>query len=64
MGSSRRWWLNQDTHSEGIHNRIRRHSHLDQLSPLTFEQLRNGNMSTEPGEVHSGCRGSVRWNTG
>ena len=27
---------------EGFYNRIRRHSHLDQLSPLAFEQLRNG----------------------
>lgn len=27
---------------EGFYNRIRRHSHLDQLSPLVFEQLRNG----------------------
>lgn len=27
---------------EGFYNRIRRHSHLYQLSPLAFEQLRNG----------------------
>lgn len=27
---------------EGFYNRIRRHSHLDQLSPLAFEQLRHG----------------------
>ena len=27
---------------EGFYNRIRRHSHLDQLNPLAFEQLRNG----------------------
>lgn len=26
---------------EGFYNRSRRHSHLDQLSPLAFEQLRN-----------------------
>ena len=25
---------------EGFYNRVRRHSHLDQLSPLAFEQLR------------------------
>ena len=24
---------------EGFYNRVRRHSHLDQLSPLAFEQL-------------------------
>lgn len=27
---------------EGFYNRVRRHSHLDQLSPLAFEQLRTG----------------------
>ena len=27
---------------EGFYNRVRRHSHLDQLSPLEFEQLRTG----------------------
>jgi putative transposase len=27
---------------EGFYNRVRRHSHLDQLSPMDFEQLRNG----------------------
>ena len=27
---------------EGFYNRVRRHSHLDQLSPLVFEQLRTG----------------------
>lgn len=27
---------------EGFYNRTRRHSHLDLLSPLAFEQLRNG----------------------
>ena len=27
---------------EGFYNQTRRHSHLDQLSPLAFEQLRNG----------------------
>ena len=27
---------------EGFNNRVRRHSHLDQLSPLAFEQLRTG----------------------
>ena len=27
---------------EGFYNRIRRHSHLDQLSPMDFEQLRTG----------------------
>ena len=27
---------------EGFYNRDRRHSHLDQLSPLAFEQLRTG----------------------
>ena len=30
---------------EGFYNRIRRHSHLDQLSPLAFEQLRNGEIA-------------------
>ena len=27
---------------EGFYNRVRRHSHLDQLSPLAFEQLQTG----------------------
>jgi putative transposase len=27
---------------EGFYNRVRRHSHLDQLSPMAFEQLRTG----------------------
>jgi putative transposase len=27
---------------EGFYNRVRRHSHLDQLSPMDFEQLRTG----------------------
>lgn len=27
---------------EGFYNRVRRHSHLDQLSPVDFEQLRIG----------------------
>lgn len=27
---------------EGFYNRVRRHSHLDQLSPMVFEQLRTG----------------------
>ena len=27
---------------EGFYNRVRRHGHLDQLSPLAFEQLRTG----------------------
>ena len=27
---------------EGFYNRVRRHSHLDQLSPLASEQLRTG----------------------
>ena len=27
---------------EGFYNRVRRHSHLDLLSPLAFEQLRTG----------------------
>ena len=27
---------------ESFYNRVRRHSHLDQLSPLAFEQLRTG----------------------
>ena len=27
---------------EGFYNRVRWHSHLDQLSPLAFEQLRTG----------------------
>jgi len=27
---------------EGFYNRVRRHSHLDQLSPMEFEQLRTG----------------------
>lgn len=27
---------------EGFYNRVRRHSHLDQLNPLAFEQLRTG----------------------
>ena len=27
---------------EGFYNRVRRHSHLDQVSPLAFEQLRTG----------------------
>ena len=27
---------------EGFYNRVRRRSHLDQLSPLAFEQLRTG----------------------
>ena len=27
---------------EVFYNRVRRHSHLDQLSPLAFEQLRTG----------------------
>ena len=27
---------------EGFYNRVRRHSHLDQVSPLAFEQLRAG----------------------
>ena len=27
---------------EGFYNRVRRHSHLDQMSPLAFEQLRTG----------------------
>jgi putative transposase len=27
---------------EGFYNRVRRHSHVDQLSPLAFEQLRIG----------------------
>jgi len=27
---------------EGFYHRVRRHSHLDQLSPLAFEQLRTG----------------------
>jgi len=25
---------------EGFYNRVRRHSHLDQLSPLAFQQIR------------------------
>ena len=29
-------------HIEGFYNRVRRHSHLDLLSPLAFEQLRTG----------------------
>ena len=28
---------------EVFYNRIRRHSHLNQLSPMVFEQLQNGN---------------------
>ena len=27
---------------EGFYNRVRRHSHLDQLSPWAFEQLQTG----------------------
>ena len=27
---------------EGFYNRVRRHSHSDQLSPLAFEQLQTG----------------------
>ena len=27
---------------EGFYNRVRRHSHLDQMSPLAFEQLQTG----------------------
>lgn len=27
---------------EGSYNRVRRHSHLDQVSPLAFEQLQTG----------------------
>jgi len=27
---------------EGFYSRVRRHSHLDQLSPMNFEQLRTG----------------------
>ena len=40
---------------EVFYNRIRRHSHLNQLSPMVFEQLQNGNwkMSTETGEVQT-----------
>ena len=30
---------------EGFYNRVRRHSHLDLLSPLAFEQLRTGSQS-------------------
>ena len=29
-------------HIEGFYNRVRRHSHLDQMSPLAFEQLQTG----------------------
>jgi putative transposase len=27
---------------EGFYDRVRRHSHLDQMSPLAFEQLQTG----------------------
>ena len=27
---------------EGFYNRVRRHSHFDQMSPLAFEQLQTG----------------------
>ena len=29
-------------HIEGFYNRVRRHSHHDQMSPLAFEQLQTG----------------------
>jgi putative transposase len=40
---------------EGFYNRVRRHSHLDLLSPLAFEQLRTGSqsMSIKAGQVQS-----------
>ena len=38
---------------EGFYHRVQRHSHLDQLSPLAFEQLLtvSQKLSTEAGEV-------------
>ena len=40
---------------EVFYNRIRRHSHLNQLSPMVFEQLQNGawKTSSKAGEVQA-----------